>query len=215
MTTIALVIADDHPLVLKGAAEYLCAGPDLKLARACSNGAEALEAIREFAPTVAVLDLNMPEMSGIEVLRAVAQEGLPTKVIILAGAPGPRDLIMAMAEGAYAFLSKDCQPEELSHAVREAVAGRRTYPFELFGQFQEHARGQTKALPVEKLLTRREWKVMAFAAEGLSNKEIARRLSITAGTAKIHLHHVFQKIGVKNRTALANIAMRMKSRVES
>jgi DNA-binding NarL/FixJ family response regulator len=208
MSIIKVVIADDHPFVLKGIGDYLRSAEDISIVAACINGKLALEKIRELQPDVALLDVSMPEMSGFDVLRAVNRENLPTRILFLAALAGPRDIITAMAEGAYGFLQKDSRPPELLYSIREIAAGRKCIPFELLGR---SADDEPMVRPIESLLTQREWKVMALAAAGQSNKEIARSLNIASGTAKIHLHHIFRKVGVKNRTALATIAFRNSS----
>jgi two-component system, NarL family, nitrate/nitrite response regulator NarL len=166
-----------------------------------------MEAIRETRPSVAVLDVSMPNMTGLEVLSAANREHLPTRILLLAASAGSRDIITAMSEGAYGFLLKDSKPDKILACVREIAAGRKCLPFESLERSHEIER-QDQYVSIERLLTPREWKVMALATQGLSNKEIGRQLNMTAGTAKIHLHHVFQKIGVKNRTALATVAFR-------
>jgi two-component system nitrate/nitrite response regulator NarL len=205
MNVIRVIVADDHPLVLRGIVDFLATAKDICIVGACADGVQALNSIRELKPDLAMLDLSMPHMNGLDVLTAANRENLATRVLFLAAAASPRDIITAMAEGAYGFLQKDSQPHELLHCIREIADGRKCMPFELFGRAQE-IEASTTPIPVEKLLTQREWKVMALAAEGLSNKEIGRRLNITAGTAKIHLHNIFRKVGVKGRIALANVA---------
>jgi len=115
-------------------------------------------------------------------------------------------VINAMALGAHGFLLKDQEPEDVLAAVRNAAIGQSTYALQLVGALNAETRGLRR-----ELLTPMEWKVMALAAQGLSNKEIGPQLNIGTGTAKTHLHHVFQKLGVKNRTALAALVVRQKN----
>jgi two-component system, NarL family, nitrate/nitrite response regulator NarL len=204
--SIRVLLADDHPLVLKGLADYLAESQNVEVVGVFSNGSDALQGILDLAPQVAVLDISMPGKSGLEVLASVAEADLPVRVLFLCGAPAARDVTQALADGAYGFLSKDSDPAALLRAISEAAEGQRTFPYEMFERFQE-TEGQ-RPIPLDKLLSRREWKVMNFAAQGLSNKEIARRMGIAEGTAKLHLHHVFRKVGVKSRTALATLSMR-------
>ena len=205
MKTISIVIADDHPFVLSGIGDFLKAANDIEVVAACANGTEALERIRSLKPDVAIVDATMPGMSGFEVLTAARQENLSTRFLFLTAIASPRDVIDAMAEGACGYLQKDSRPAELLRCVREIADGRKCIPYDLFGRVDEKG---AVAPPAETVLTQREWKVMALAAKGKSNKEIARQLNIAAGTAKIHLHHIFRKIGVRNRTALAAMAFR-------
>jgi two-component system nitrate/nitrite response regulator NarL len=107
----------------------------------------------------------------------------------------------------YGFLLKEAQPEEMLQALREIATGRKCLPFELLDQKLANKEA-ADPIPLHKALTVSEWRVMDLAAKGLSNKEIARRLNISEGTAKVHLHHVYRKMGIDNPTALANIAIR-------
>ena len=210
MTAIKVIIADDHPFVLEGIGNFLQTAGDISVIAACPNGRIALTKICELKPDVAILDISMPEMNGFEVLAAANRENLATRFMFLAALASPREIMIAMAEGAYGFMKKDSRPPELLHSIREIAAGRKCIPFELFDRSRENDT-LTSTIPAEKLLTQREWKVMALAVEGHSNKEIGRKLNMAAGTAKIHLYHIFRKIGVKNRTALANLVFRHSS----
>jgi two-component system nitrate/nitrite response regulator NarL len=204
MNAINVILADDHPFVLKGIGDFLKTVGDINVVAACRDGQTALEKIRELRPDVAVVDMSMPQMTGFEVLIAAIKERLSTRFLFLAALAGPRDIMTAMAEGAYGFLQKDSRPHELLHNIREIAAGRKCLPYALISR-SVHDESLTR--PLEQL-TPREWKVVALAAAGESNKEIGRKLNISAGTAKVHLHHIFRKIGVKNRTALAAITSR-------
>jgi two-component system nitrate/nitrite response regulator NarL len=204
MNAIQILIADDHPMVLRGLGEFLASVPDMKVVAACPDGAQALQAIRDLKPDIAILDLAMPVLTGLDVLAAIQEENLGTKIVFLTALAGTRDIMSAMAEGAYGLLMKDATPEEMLFSLREVAAGRKHLPFELLRHGQDR---KSKPIPTRMLLTNREWKVMELAARGLSNKEIARKLNMTEGTAKVHLHHIFQKTGVNNRTALANVAL--------
>ena len=204
MNAIQILIADDHPMVLRGLGEFLGSVPDMKVVAACPDGAQALQAIRDLKPDIAILDLAMPVLTGLDVLAAIQEENLGTKIVFLTALAGTRDIMSAMAEGAYGLLMKDATPEEMLFSLREVAAGRKHLPFELLRHGQDR---KSKPIPTRMLLTNREWKVMELAARGLSNKEIARKLNMTEGTAKVHLHHIFQKTGVNNRTALANVAL--------
>jgi DNA-binding NarL/FixJ family response regulator len=206
MTTIRLVVADDHPLVLRGISDFLDAQAGLTVVARCVNGAQALEAIRMFKPEIAVLDLMMPGMNGFEVLAAANEDNLVTRIVFLSAAIRSRDIARAMSEGIYGILRKDSDPDELLRCVRTVALGQKFLPFELLERTRAEEVQQHAAVPVGNLLTPSEWKVVALVADGLSNKEIARKLRITEGTIKTHLNHIFQKTAVTNRTALANLA---------
>jgi DNA-binding NarL/FixJ family response regulator len=203
---IKLLIADDHPMVLRGIIDCFKLERDILIVAACSDGADALARINSLSPDVAMLDMSMPAMNGLNVLAEVNKAGIGTRILLFSAAASPRDVIMAIAEGAYGFLPKDSAPSEILHAIREIAVGRKCIPFELL------ARERADKEPLRdasELLTDREWDVLALAADGLSNKEIARQLNVTLGTAKIHLHHIFRKTGVRNRTELASLALRI------
>jgi DNA-binding NarL/FixJ family response regulator len=206
MSSIKVIVVDDHPLLLKGIVDFLENEEDISVIGSCSNGATALQQIKDLQPAVAVLDISMPGMSGLDVLSNLTREDCPTRILFFAAAATSRNIITAMAEGAFGFVQKDSPPQQLLHCIREAAAGRKCIPYELMAN--SHEKDTITPFPVDKLLTQREWTVMALAAEGLSNKEIARRLKVTTGTAKIHLHHVFRKMGVRSRSALAALVVR-------
>ena len=209
MTVINIIVADNHPVVVSGINEFLKAASDIRVVATCSDGAQALQAIRHLRPAVTVIALSIPKISGLDVLAAINREQLATRILFYAARANPHDIIAAMAEGAYGFLGKDSQPHKLLRSIREIAAGRKCLPFELLAH--AHQSRSSAPIPIEKLLTQREWKVMQLAAQGLSNKEIGRRLGMSAGTAKIHLYHIFQKVGVKSRSALATIAFNSSS----
>src|ERR1700686_5410710 len=132
-------------------------------------------------PAVAILNMFLPNMSGLEVLTGVIRENLPTRILFIASLADTREIIAAMAAGAYGFLQKDCRPDEFLHCVRDIAAGHKRLPFELVKNSHDNKR-QTDRIPMDVSLTQREWMVMALAVEGLSNKEIARYLNMTPGT---------------------------------
>jgi two-component system nitrate/nitrite response regulator NarL len=207
---INVLVADHHPVVVRGIRGFLKSARDVRIVATCSDGNQAIKLIRELEPVVAIVGIDLPKASGFDVLATIQREKLPTRVLFFTGSANPRDIVTAMADGAYGFLRKDAQPYELLFSVREIAAGRKCLPFELFDHLIRD-NSPIAPRPIEKLLTRREWKVMELAAKGLSNKDIARRLDMSPGTAKIHLYNIFKKVGVKNRSALANLTFRSSS----
>jgi DNA-binding NarL/FixJ family response regulator len=206
LSVIRVVVADDHPFFLKGISDFLNSAGNISVVDAsCADGVQALDKIHRLKPTVAILNISTPNMNGLEVLRAANRENLPTRILFIAALASAREIIAAMAADAYGFLQKDCQPHELLHCVRNIATGHKCVPFELLANIHDN-KPQSNRIPIDMLLTRSEWKVMALAAKGLSNKEIGHKLNMTAGTTKVHLYHIFRKVGVKNRTALATLA---------
>ena len=208
MTNISVVVADDHPFILRGVSDFLKSASNIRIIKTCSDGARALVSIREKKPGVAILSASLPKMSGLDVLMAAHREDLSTRIILLAATVKARDIVTAMAEGAHGFLLKDSQPDELLRCIYDVAAGRKWLPFDLLERSRKRERNKLNHVPIQNLLTPREWKVMALAAEGLSNKEIAYRLKVATGTAKVHLNHIYRKINVRNRTSLANMKFR-------
>jgi DNA-binding NarL/FixJ family response regulator len=199
---IRLVLADDHPIVLDGLARLFASEGGFVVAARAGNGNDALAAVRLHQPDVLVLDLRMPGMDGLAVLRATRAEGLPTRVVVLT-ATRESDIFEAVQLGVEGVVLKDMATALLVRAVREVHAG---------GKWIEkgtatHALGallnrKTTDSDIARILTPREIEVARLTAEGHSNKVVAERLSITEGTAKLHLHHVYEKLGVDGRMAL-------------
>jgi two-component system nitrate/nitrite response regulator NarL len=202
---IRLVVADDHPVVLEGVVRFLEREPDLEVVARCNCGDAALLALRERQPDVMLLDLNMPKVSGMDVLRQAADEDLHAQVILLTGDLSNEQLLEAVRLGARGVVLKDSAPDVLIRAIRTVHSG---------GQWLEP---HFAAVTVEQLLAHtakkqhspsplsaREAELVQLVMQGLRNKEVGFRLGITEGTVKIHLHRIYEKLGVNNRMDLAN-----------
>jgi two-component system, NarL family, nitrate/nitrite response regulator NarL len=204
--SIRIVIADDHPVVLEGLGNLIASDANFALLASCPDGEQCLRAIRHFTPDIAVVDMAMPIMNGLEVLAGVIAERLSTRVVFLAASFKSSEIVAAAEGGAFGIMLKDTDPEAVLHCLREVAAGRRWLPPELI----EHAvssrdRRSERAARFDDILTEREQQIMFLVAEGLANKEIAERLGVSEGTVKIHLHNTYKKLPVSNRTALANL----------
>jgi DNA-binding NarL/FixJ family response regulator len=201
---VRLVLADDHPIVLDGLRYLLTQEEGFAVMEAVADGQEALRAVREHRPDLLVLDLKMPTMDGLAVLRALSAENLPTRVVILTAALNERDVLEAMRLGACGLLLKEAAPELLVRCLRTVQAG---------GQWLERdtvanalavlMRREAGMQRVAAALTPREVEIVRLVAAGRRNKEIARQLDITEGVVKNYLHDIYQKAGVEHRTALA------------
>ena len=202
-----VVVADDHPIVLQAVTGLIASDPGFRVVASCSNGAKCIEAVRRLLPRVAVVDMSMPLMNGLEVLSCVIAEQLSTRVVFLAASLRDSEIIAAAEGGAYGILLKDAVSDAILHCLREVAAGRKWLPPDLV-QNAAARRGQRsdQAARFEHILTTREQEIMFLAAQGLANKEIAQRLDVSEGTIKIHLHHIYRKLPISNRAALANIA---------
>lgn len=206
--SVCIVVADDHPVVLHGLVTLLRHDNRFKIGAICRNGEESIEAIQNCSPDLALLDINMPEPNGLEVLKAVNEARLPTRVIFLAASPSDNQIVAAREEGAYGIVLKEAAADTLISCLHAVAAGQRWFPAELLSGALERTREQrTQIARVEHLLTRREIEVMLRVANGLSNKDVGNQLNISEGTVKIHLNNIYHKVGINNRTALANFAI--------
>lgn len=207
--TIHLIVADDHPVVLEGIARLIEREPDLKLLARCEDGEAALGAVRVHSLDILVLDLNMPKLGGMEVLRRAAQEGLNLRVVLLTADIGEEELLEAVRLGVRGVMLKEMAPDLLARCIRTVHAG---------GQWLErHLTGWTleRLLSPEGtrqhstwVLTLREIELARLVSRGLRNKEVALELGITEGTVKTHLHRIYDKLGIAGRVELANYARR-------
>jgi len=204
----SIVVADDHPAVLHGVTDVLKANPDMDVVASCTDGAAALKAIRQLAPTVAVLDIFMPGLSGLDVLTHLTAERSETKLVFLTATANDEQILAAVAGGAKGIMLKERALSELIECVRTVAGGATWLPTDLIDAASQREAGRR---PMRELLgsslTCRERQITVMVAEGLSNKEIGRRLNLSEGTVKIHLHNIYKKIGVNNRTALTAAAI--------
>ena len=200
--TIRLVLADDHPIVLQGLEQLLSLEKDCEVVARAKNGDEALRAVRQFQPDVLVLDLRMPGTDGLAVLEEMRREALPTRVVILS-AMNDDDLFEAIRLGARGVVLKDMAPRLLMQCVRTVHAGGKWLEKGVatcaVDKLLEREAG-IKA--VAETLTPRELQVARMIAKGVPSKTVASRLAISEGTAKLHLHHVYEKLKVEGRVGL-------------
>ena len=202
-----IVLADDHPIVLDGLAQLLGGDERFRVAAACSDGEEALAAIRAHKPDIAVLDIRMPRRDGLAVLRAVVDEDLPTRVVLLTAQISDDELIDAIRLGAAGLVLKETASRQLVSALHDVAKGQPSLDQKVVRRaLDKMLRVSAGLAQVEKVLTPREVEVVRLVAAGLRNKQIADQLSITEGTVKIHLHTVFEKLGISSRMELSNYA---------
>ena len=199
---IRLVLTDDHPIVLDGLAQLFLSESDFAVVARASNGKEALQAVREHEPDVLVLDLRMPVMDGVAVVREMIRESLPTGVVVLTATEGD-DMLEAIELGVRGVVLKDMAPMLLVRAVREVYAGGTWIERGAAAKAVDRLRRRGAAeREMAASLTPRELEVARMIAKGLPNKAVADRLKITEGTAKLHLHHIYEKLGLDGRMAL-------------
>ena len=200
---IRLVLADDHPIVLDGLAQLFLLESDISVVACARNGDEALRAVRELQPDILVLDLRMPVMDGLAVIREMKRDALPTKVVVLTGVEGD-EVFDAIELGVRGVVLKEMAPKLLMRAIREVHAGgtwiERGAATQAVGRLVQRDAWLGE---VAAKLTAREMEVARMIAKGLPNKTVAEKLKIAEGTAKLHLHHVYEKLGLDGRMALA------------
>jgi DNA-binding NarL/FixJ family response regulator len=205
--TIRLVVADDHPLVLEALNGLFATEDDMEVVALCRDGESALEAVRQFSPDVLLLDLSMPKRDGISVLETLRAEELPTQVVVFTGNMDERRALECLRLGVSGVVLKESPPEVLLHAIRRVASG------ELWLEKHSYSRAVALMLRQENanrhlaaLLTPREFEILLLAAQGRRNKEIAQELAVAEGTVKMHLHHVFEKLGLRGRSDLIRYA---------
>ena len=199
-----VIIADDHPIVLDGLAQLFAAEKDFDVVSRCSTGDEALSALRRVRPDIAVLDIRMPGVNGMELLRHVYDEGLPTRVVLLTAEISDEAVVEAVRLGVAGIVLKEMAPRVLLQSVRAVAAGEKWLDDGAMRRaLDKMMRREAGLADAVRVLTPREVEVVKMVATGLRNKQIAERLSITEGTVKIHLHSIYQKVGVSGRVELS------------
>jgi DNA-binding NarL/FixJ family response regulator len=200
MVPVSVVVADDHPVVLRGITEILRAQPDISVVAACSCGRDATAAIQQFAPDVAVLDIVMPDLNGLDVLSSIERNGFKTRVVILTAVATEDRVLAAMTRGAKGLLFKDAAPDNLVDCVREVARGKLWFPNDPIGAARER---ETERQAEIGALTLRERQITLLVSEGLTDRLVAEQLNLAEGTVKSHLHNIYRKLGIPNRTALS------------
>jgi DNA-binding NarL/FixJ family response regulator len=208
---IRVVLADDHPVVLQGLVSFLSPEGEFEIVATCLSGQACIDALREHRPDVAVIDLAIPDLHGLKIIAAAVQYKLPTRMVLISAAPTDAELAAAIDLGVYGIVLKDAAPDTLVQAIRTVAAGRRWLARELGQAAPEQSRG-TAAAPEMRSLTERERQVAELVAHGLGNREVGARLGIAEGTVKLHLHSIYKKLALGNRTALARLFMSRRGR---
>jgi two-component system nitrate/nitrite response regulator NarL len=203
---IRVLIADDHPLYRTGLVDTVKRRPELELVGQAENGAAALEEIRSLTPDVCVLDVKMPGLDGVEVLRAVEREGLEVRVVFVSAYYDSDVVYGALGCGASGYLSKDSTGDEICDALVAASRGRTTLGTDVQAAVAREIRRRSG--DQVRLLTPREDEILRLTADGRSAPDIARQLHLGATTVKTHLQRVYEKLGVSDRAAAVAEAMR-------
>ena len=204
---ITLVIADDHPLILDAMENLFRLKKDLKVVARCLDGDEALTAVRQNKPDILVLDIQMPAKDGLVVLREMRKEKLPTQVVILTATLDEEGLTEAVRLGVRGLVLKELAPKLLVECIRKVHGGALWLEKRLVSSAMEKlVQRETARNDAAQVLTPREIEIIEQVAEGLRNTEIGQKLFISEGTVKIHLHNIYQKLGVDSRTKLTRYA---------
>jgi DNA-binding NarL/FixJ family response regulator len=208
---ITVLIADDHPVVRQGLGVLLGVQDDIEVVGEAADGAEALAMTAEKDPDVILLDLKLPVMDGIAVLRELRSRGLRARTLVLTSASDADLVTLAVRAGAAGFLYKDVDPDALVRAVRSVHDGNTLLAPEAAGSLLRQGAG-AQAVHGVSALTGREREVLAQIADGRSNREIARLLQVSEKTVKTHVSAVLAKLGVADRTQAALVAVRQLER---
>jgi DNA-binding NarL/FixJ family response regulator len=191
---------DDHPLLREGIAALVNSQPDMVLIGQGATGAEAVQLFKEQLPDVTLLDLRLPDMSGIDVLIAIRSQFPEARIIMLTTFEGDVEIQRALQAGARGYLLKNMPPTELLEVIRHVHAGKKRIPPEIASQLLEHM--------ADEVLTEREIEVLRQVADGNRNREIAELLFISEETVKVHIKHIMEKLGASDRTQAVSIGLR-------
>jgi len=197
---IRILAVDDHPMLREGIAALLATQADMKLVGEASTGREALEQFRKHRPDLTLMDLQMPDMDGIEAMVAICSEFPEARIIVLTTYKGDVQVLRALKAGARAYLLKGLLRKELLETIRAVHAGQKRIPPEVAAELADHA--------IDDTLTSREIDVLRLIAGGNANKLIAGRLSITEETVKGHVKNILSKLGASDRTHAVTIALK-------
>ena len=208
--TVTVLLADDHPIVRHGLRLLLEAEHDLKIVGEASDGLQAVQLSEKFKPKVLVVDLMMPGLNGLEVLRQVKERSPSTCSIVLSMQSADVYVVEALKAGALGYVLKETGPSELLNAVQQVIQGQRYLSPKISERLIDVLIQTSEKIPADpyQTLTNREREVLQMAAEGLTSSEIAKRLSISPRTAELHRGRMMNKLGLHSQTELIRYALK-------
>ncbi len=197
---IRVLSVDDHPLVREGVAALINDQTDMKIVGQGSTGRDGIKLFHDLQPDIALMDVRLPDMSGIDAMITIRSAFPEARVIIVTSSEGDVEMRRALAGGAKGYMLKSMPPGELLDAIRKVHAGKKAIPPEIAAHLANHLSDET--------LTSREVEILQQVAEGNRNRDIAERLFISEGTVKVHIKHIMEKLGANDRTQAITIAVR-------
>ena len=203
IVTVKILIADDHPVVRMGIRGMLDGEPDFEVVGEAENGSEAVEMVAKLRPDVVLMDLRMPNMDGVAATEKITKDHPETRILVLTTYESDADILRAIETGATGYLLKDTPKEDLFAAIRTVAKGESPLAPAVASRLMRRMRS-----PEEEALSAREIEVLNLVAEGASNKRIAKELWIGETTVKSHLLHIYEKLGVADRTAAVTMALK-------
>lgn len=199
-----LLIIDDHPLFRRGVIQLIREAPEFEVVGEASSGQEGIELAQRLDPDMILLDLNMKDMSGVDVLKVIKAGGSDARVVMLTVSDAEADLVASLRAGADGYLLKEMEPEDLLMKLREAAAGQVTLTERLTALLAHSLRTERQPRdPDAAGLTGQERRILDLIAAGKSNKMIARELDIAEGTVKVHVKHLLRKLNLRSRVEAA------------
>ena len=208
--TVTVLLADDHPIVRQGLRHLLEVQPDLRVVGEASDGPEAVQLAERLKPDVLVVDMMMPGLNGLEVLRHVKKRSPATCSIVLSMQSADVYVVEALKAGALGYVLKETGPSELVDAVQQVIQGQRYLSPSLSERLIDVLLHKAEEITLDpyQMLTDREREVLQMAAEGMTASEIAKRLSISPRTAELHRSRMMDKLGLRNQTELIRYALK-------